>query len=178
MKIKKSEKSEKSTKAVKSTKEKTDYISRTGEIGYVLLTIASFGHIGQNKIVSPVIYYAYILGYALITIEKIGPFSDYSFGHILLGGLYLINLLWCPFLEENTKLMIGLIIMHLTMIKPNSKYLKYIYLFAIMLYGYIALTLFINDKKSTLETIKMVGALLLVIYYFKHITEKNKTKKH
>jgi hypothetical protein len=185
----KSSKSEKSSKAVKSAKivksaktvntekTKTDYIGRTGEIGYLLLTIASFGNIGQNKNALPAIYFAYILGYALITIEKIGPFSDFSFGHILLGGLYLTNLVWCPFLEEDKKLIIALIIMHLAMIKPSSKYIKYFNLFALMIYGYIALTLFMNDKKSTLETIKMVGALVLVIYNVKSILDEDKINK-
>jgi hypothetical protein len=174
MKIKKTIKSEKSEKSTT----KTDYISKTGEIGYLLLTIASFGYIGQNKEVLPVIYFAYILGYALITLEKMGPLFEFSFGHILLSGLYLTNLIWCPFLEENKKLIIALIIMHLGMIKPHSEYVKYFYLFALMIYGYIGLNLFMNDKKSTLETIKMVGAASLVIYYLKNIIDKNKTKKH
>ena len=151
-------------------------INKVGAFGYSLITVGAIGHYGHNPNVSKLLYLAYFLAYVLITLEKIKLVSNkkYSYGHILLVGLYLLNLLWIPFVEHNQLLTLGLIIMHFFMIKPHSSYSKYSYMLAIILYSYIGLHIFNDSEKTNIETLKMFGCLLLILYYISHIFEKHK----
>jgi hypothetical protein len=151
-------------------------MNQIGIIGYILLTIGAVGEYGHNKNVSELLYLAYILGYSLLFLEKVNKKSNmkYSYGHIILAGLYLLNLLWIPFIQHNQLLTLGLIIMHVLLIKHHTKYYKYAYILAIILYAYIGINIFNDSHKSVIEILKMFGCLLIFFYYISHIFEKNK----
>ena len=156
-------------------------IDKSGLIGYTLFGIAAFGHFGHNKEIDPIFYYLYIFSYILLIIEKFKIKSlssnKYSYGHILLLVLYLLNWFWCPFLEENKILLFSLIIMHLFMTIKHSQYEKYAHIIAIFIYGYIGITLFRNTNKKDIDNFKIIGCGILIIYYLQHIFEKEKIHK-
>ena len=151
-------------------------IDKSGAIGYGLLGIAAFGHLGHNKEIHPIFYFLYILGYILLSIEKLKITSlssnKYSYGHILLLVLYLLNWFWCPFLEENKILLISLIFMHLFMTIKHTQYDKYTNIIAIIIYGYIGINLFRDTNKKDIDSFKIIGCGILVMYYLQHIFEK------
>ncbi len=147
-------------------------------IGYGLIGIAAIEHLQHSsKEINPILYILYILGYILLSFEKLKESTNtYSYGHLLLFLLYLINLIWFQnthhhFLEEKNILLISIILMHFMMI--TNKYKKYSIFLATIIYTSIGFRLFTNiNNKFNLETLKLIGCFFLVVYYLQELFKK------
>jgi hypothetical protein len=147
-------------------------------IGYGLLGIAAIDYLqNSSSNVHTILYILYIIGYILLSIEESEEskesINSYSYGHLLLFVLYLINLIWFQnthhhFLEEKNILLISIIFMHFIMI-TNNKYKKYSNFLATIIYTYISLNLFQNINISNMEILKLIGCFILVIHYLQEI---------
>jgi hypothetical protein len=156
-------------------------------IGYGLLGIAAIEHLqNSSSNIHTILYILYILGYLLLSIQESKELKEsinsYSYGHLLLFVLYLINLIWFQnthhhFLEEKNILLISIIFMHFIMI-TNNKYKKYAIFLATIIYTSIGFKFFTNiNNKFNLETLKFIGCFILVIHYLQEFFEK-KNKHH
>jgi len=158
-------------------------------IGYGLLGIAAIEHLqNSSKGINPILYILYIIGYILLSFEESKEskeskesINSYSYGHLLLFVLYLINLIWFQnthhhFLEAKNILLISIIFMHFIMI-TNNKYKKYAIFLATIIYTFIGFKLFTNiNNKFNLETLKFIGCFILVIHYLQEFFEKKHHK--
>ena len=152
-------------------------------IGYGLLGIAAIEHLQHSsKGINLILYILYIIGYILLSFEESKEsINSYSYGHLLLFILYLINLIWFQnthhhFLEEKNILLISIIFMHFIMI-TNNKYKKYAIFLATLIYTFIGFRLFTSiNNKFNLETLKLIGCFILVIHYLQEFFEKKHHK--
>lgn len=106
--------------------------------------------------------------------------KDYSWSipHMIIAGIYLINTFWCPILEPNLALSLGIVAYHGLLSKKSSLNI-FGYLLALFIYFYEGFEIIKESEKSFISWIKLFAYILLIGYYFSHLKEdNNKDKKH
>ena len=103
----------------------------------------------------------------------------FSYGHMAIALIYLINTFWCPVLEPKLALSLMIVSYHLFLTKKSYSFNMFGYLLGVIVYLYEGYEVIKENDKTFITWIKLLACILFVVYYISHLKEEhNEDKKH
>lgn len=118
----------------------------------------------------------FLLGLAFNTLAyeiKFVKDHSWSYGHLAIALIFMINTFWCPVIESKLALSLALVAYHGLLVKKPHGFNVLGYLIATCIYLYEGYEIIKEHDKSFISWIKIIACVLFVIYYGSHVKEEN-----
>jgi predicted membrane channel-forming protein YqfA (hemolysin III family) len=103
--------------------------------------------------------------------------QSWSNAHVAMVAIFLVNTFWYPVLEPNLALSLATVVYHLFLIKkPNSLNILG-YILVIFVYLFKVQHIMNEHNITFLSWIKLIGCLLIIIYYIYNLKKSNEKKE-
>jgi len=103
--------------------------------------------------------------------------QSWSNAHVSMVAIFLVNTFWYPVLEPNLALSLATVVYHLFLIKkPNSLNILG-YILVIFVYLFKVQHIMNEHNITFLSWIKLIGCLLIIIYYIYNLKKSNEKKE-
>jgi hypothetical protein len=158
-------------------------MKNAGVIGNLLMGFCVVGQLFETK-QSPETTKLFLviflgLAYNALAYEiKFVKDNTWSNVHIAIAAIFLVNTFWYPVLETNLALSLATVCFHLFLIKKPNSLNVLGFLIGIFVYLFKVQHIINEHNKTFLSWIKLIGCLLIIIYYIYNLKKSNEKKKN